>query len=57
MPSDLHSIPLRVDDELFGRIEKYLEHMRKDAPGVDVKRTDAVRQLVIRGLESETKKR
>lgn len=56
MPSELHQIPLRVDDDLFGRIEKYLEHMRKDAPGVDVKRTDAVRQLVIRGLEAEKKR-
>lgn len=57
MPSELHQIPLRVDDDLFDRIEKYLEHMRKDSPGADLRRTDAARQLIIRGLEAEAKKR
>lgn len=57
MPSELHQIPLRVDDELYDRIVQYLARMQKDAPGVDIHRTDAVRQLVIRGLEAVEKKR
>lgn len=57
MPSELHQIPLRVDDDLFAKIEQYLERMRKDAPGADLRRTDAARQLIIRGLEAEAKKR
>jgi hypothetical protein len=55
MPSELHQIPLRVDDELYNRIVQYLARMQRDAPGVDIHRTDAVRQLVIRGLEAEAK--
>jgi hypothetical protein len=57
MPSDHHQIPLRVDDELFQRIEEYLVRLRKNSPGMDVHRTDAVRRLVIRGLDAEAKAR
>jgi hypothetical protein len=52
MPSELHQIPLRVDDKLFSRIEKHRERMSGSSPGVDVKRTDAARQLIILGLEA-----
>ncbi len=57
MPSELHQIPLRVDDSLFKKIEAYLDLMRAEAPGVDLHRTDAVRTLVIRGLEAELTRR
>jgi len=57
MSSELRQLSIRVDDELFDRIEKYLEHMRKDSPGADLRRTDAARQLIIRGLEAEHGKR
>lgn len=44
----------RVSDDLEKKIEKYKERLEKQAPGTQPSMADAVRALIVRGLEAET---
>jgi hypothetical protein len=47
-----HSKNVRFSDELDEKIIQYLDRMRGNNPGVKLSFGDAVRSLVIKGLES-----
>jgi len=48
----------KADTELRGRIDAHVDRMKKQTPGVSFTTSDALRNLVMIGLEkSETKKR
>jgi len=44
-------ISLRVDKELEGRINAYLQHLNGRTAGVFVSRASALRALILKGLE------
>jgi hypothetical protein len=42
----------RLPPDLLQRIDRYAERLRKEAPWSNATRTDAVRALLLRGLEA-----
>ena len=46
------TICARVDADLFQRIEKYTNQLKKERPGVHVDRSDAMRVLLYKGLDA-----
>jgi hypothetical protein len=43
--------PLRLTEEILERVETYAERMRKENPGVNYTRSDALRRLILVGLD------
>jgi hypothetical protein len=50
-------VSFRFSDEIIKRVDKQIERMEKNEPGLKFTRADAVRTLVVRGLEALEKKR
>ena len=52
-------VAFRLPESLIARLDEYVEHMKRSAPGVNVTRADAVRYLLNRGLDgdAETKRK
>ncbi len=44
-------IQLRFDATMLGDIEAHAEKMRRATPAIQISRSDAVRDLVLRGLK------
>ncbi len=42
---------LRLPEELVVRLDRYLDKLREDLPGVELTRTDAIRTLLEKGLQ------
>jgi hypothetical protein len=45
-------VSTRVSADLEKKIEKYREHLEKQAPGTQPSMADAVRAIIVRGLEA-----
>lgn len=43
---------MRFPDELLEQVDAYLERIRQTVPGVTLTRADAIRSLVVLGLET-----
>jgi hypothetical protein len=43
-------VAIRIPVEFFTRIEAHLSRMRASSPGIDLKRSDAIRSLIAKGL-------
>jgi hypothetical protein len=48
-------VSFRFSDEILKRVDKHVERMEKNEPGLKFTRADAVRTLVVRGLEAVEK--
>ena len=48
-------VSFRFSDEILKRVDKQIERMEKNEPGLKYTRADAVRTLVVRGLEAVEK--
>lgn len=46
-------IGVRLDEELLGRVDAFLDVLAERAPGLPIKRADALRVLLTRGLDAE----
>ncbi len=44
-------VPVRLPDDILKRLDKHIERMQAAEPGLTFTRADAVRTLVVRGLE------
>lgn len=44
-------VPVRLPDDILKRLDKHVERMQVAEPGLKFTRADAVRTLVVRGLE------
>jgi hypothetical protein len=44
-------VPVRLPDDIVKRLDKHIERMQQAEPGLEFTRADAVRTLVVRGLE------
>lgn len=49
---DSDFVGLRLSEEFRSRIDRYLEKVQAANPGFDLTRSDAIRQLIARGLEA-----
>lgn len=45
------SLRFHHDDSLLKHIDQHLERLRRETPGVDFARTDAVKALIAQGLK------
>jgi len=45
-------VSFRFSDEILKRVDKHVERMEKNEPGLKFTRADAVRTLVVRALEA-----
>lgn len=52
---DFDQVAVRLPVAFFERIEKHAARMRAASPGVDVKRADALRNLIALGLAAAEK--
>jgi len=50
-------VAFRLPKSLIARLDDYVEHMKRAAPGVNVSRADAVRYLLNRALDGDAAKR
>ncbi len=48
-------VPARFPDDILERIDEHIERMQQADPGLKFSRADAVRTLVVRGLEAVEK--
>jgi len=48
-------VSFRFADEILDRVDKHIERMEKNEPGLKFTRADAIRTLVVRGLEAVEK--
>ncbi|MEP1199904.1 hypothetical protein [Tateyamaria sp.] len=48
----MDTLAVRLPDELVARIDAYVDKLRSQFPGLTITRADAVRQLLISGLEA-----
>jgi hypothetical protein len=44
--------PVRLPDDLLQRIDRYLERINRDTPGLNLKRADAIRTLLTQALDA-----
>jgi hypothetical protein len=44
-------LAIRLEEPLLARIDAYVERLKKERPGIDVNRTDAVRSLLTMALD------
>lgn len=44
-------VPVRLPEDILKRLDKHVERMQVAEPGLKFTRADAVRTLVVRGLE------
>ena len=49
----MDTLAVRLPDDLVARVEKHIKTLRAQLPGLNVSRADAIRQLLIIGLEAE----
>ena len=47
-------IPFRLSPELVKRLDQKAERMRREQPGLNASRADALRVLLVKALESES---
>jgi hypothetical protein len=52
----MDTLAVRLPDDLVKRVDSYCERLRTDLPGLNVARADAIRQLLIVGLQTEEKR-
>lgn len=45
-------VPVRFSDDILKRVDKHIDRMSKNEPGLKFTRADAVRTLVVRALEA-----
>ena len=49
----MDTLAVRLPDDLVERVENYIEALQAQLPGINVTRADAIRQLLIVGLNTE----
>ena len=49
--SETQQVTFRIQTELLARLEQYAEHLNQLTPGLGATRVDALRILLVRGLE------
>lgn len=48
---DPFQVHVRLPEELSDRVDKHVERLCRETPGIEFSRTDAVLTLIARGLE------
>jgi hypothetical protein len=54
-PLEYASVSARVGPDLLQKLERYLQHLNHQQPGLNAKMSTAVRMLIVRGLEQVEK--
>lgn len=54
--SVMDTLAVRLPDDIVSRIDQYVADLRERFPGLNVSRADAVRQLLLAGLDVEDEK-
>ncbi len=49
----MDTLAIRLPDDLVEQLNKYVERLQEDLPGLNITRADAVRQLLAVGLKAE----
>ena len=49
----MDTLAIRLPDDLVAQLDKYVEWLQEDLPGLNITRADAVRQLLAVGLKTE----
>ncbi len=52
-PEDTIQVGVRLPVSLVARIDAYAQELSEERPGIHVSRTDAIRVLLLRALESD----
>ena len=52
----MDTLAVRLPDDLVERVDKYVDLLREDLPGLSISRADAIRQLLMVGLREEEKR-
>ena len=49
----MDTLAIRLPDDLVEQLDKYVERLQEDLPGLNITRADAIRQLLTVGLKAE----
>jgi predicted transcriptional regulator len=49
----MDTLAIRLPDDLVEQLDKYVERLQEDLPGLNITRADAIRQLLAVGLKTE----
>ena len=52
----MDTLAVRLPDDLVERVDKYIDHLRDELPGLNISRADAIRQLLMVGLREEERR-
>ncbi len=52
----MDTLGVRLPDNLVAELDKYVERLQVDLPGLNITRADAVRQLLAVGIKTEKKR-
>lgn len=44
-------VAFRLPDKLLARLDKHVQRLNRESPGLDLKRSDAVRMILTRALD------
>jgi hypothetical protein len=50
-PPEYASVSARVGPDLLQKLERYVQYLNQQQPGLNAKMSTAVRMLIVRGLE------